>query len=36
MRRDHLEVERFTRDLATIHTELSDRDGLPDAHEPPT
>jgi iron-sulfur cluster repair protein YtfE (RIC family) len=31
MRRDHLEVERFTRDLATIHTELSDRDGLPDA-----
>lgn len=31
MRRDHLEVERLTRDLATIHTELSDRDRLPDA-----
>lgn len=30
MRRDHLEIERLTRDLATIHTELSDRDTLPD------
>ncbi len=31
MRHDHLEIEQFTRDLATIHTELSDRDALPDA-----
>lgn len=31
MRRDHLEVERLVRDLATIHTELSDRDDLPGA-----
>lgn len=31
MRRDHLEIERYTRDLATIHTELSDRDALPEA-----
>jgi iron-sulfur cluster repair protein YtfE (RIC family) len=30
MRRDHLEIERLTRDLATIDTELSDRDTLPD------
>lgn len=30
MQRDHVEVERLTRDLATIHTELSDRDSLPE------
>lgn len=30
MRRDHLEIERLTRDLATIHTEMSDRDALPE------
>lgn len=30
MRRDHVEIERYTRDLATIHTELSDLDTLPD------
>ena len=30
MRRDHVEIERLTHDLATIHTELSDRDELPD------
>jgi iron-sulfur cluster repair protein YtfE (RIC family) len=30
MRRDHTEIQRYTRDLATVHTELSDRDALPD------
>lgn len=30
MRRDHVEIESLTRDLATINAELADRDAVPD------